>query len=78
MFTVSLFPHSLRTSFVHIEQDYQLDVQTTKRSFEQSHMVNWIVDSVVKGITPQQVGRHVARSHGGLFQEALVAYVQLE
>lgn len=34
--------------------DYQLEVQNTKRQFEQNHMVNWIVDSVKKGITPQQ------------------------
>lgn len=34
--------------------DYQADVETAKRNFEQQHMVNWIVDGVVKGITPQQ------------------------
>merc|ERR1740131_355970 len=34
--------------------DYQLDVQNAKRRFEQDHMVNWIVNSVKKGITPQQ------------------------
>ena len=32
-----------------------MNVEGTKRSFEQKHMVNWIVDSVVKGITPDQV-----------------------
>jgi len=36
-------------------QNYQMDVEGTKRRFEQKHMVNWIVDSVVKGITPDQV-----------------------
>jgi len=34
--------------------DYQLDYQNTTRRLEQKHMVKWIVDSVVKGITPQQ------------------------
>jgi len=34
--------------------NYQLDMQNCKRSFEQAHMVNWVVDSVVKNITPQQ------------------------
>ncbi|KAI0224811.1 ATP synthase subunit b, mitochondrial [Lamellibrachia satsuma] len=34
--------------------NYQMDMEGTKRRFEQKHMVNWIVDSVVKGITPDQ------------------------
>ncbi|XP_064627905.1 ATP synthase subunit b, mitochondrial-like [Lineus longissimus] len=34
--------------------DYQVDVQNTKRSFEQTHMVNWIVDNVIKGIDAKQ------------------------
>ncbi|KAL5010152.1 hypothetical protein ScPMuIL_012457 [Solemya velum] len=34
--------------------DYQLELQNTKRQFEQEHMVNWIVQNVIKGITPQQ------------------------
>lgn len=34
--------------------DYQVDVETTQRRLQQQHMVQWIVDGVVKGITPQQ------------------------
>lgn len=41
--------------------DYQADVESTQRRFEQNHMVNWIVDSVVKGITPQQEKESIAK-----------------
>ncbi|GFQ73055.1 ATP synthase subunit b, mitochondrial [Trichonephila clavata] len=34
--------------------DYQLDMYNTKRKLEQKHMVDWIVNSVIKSITPQQ------------------------
>jgi F-type H+-transporting ATPase subunit b len=34
--------------------DYQVDVETTKRRLQQQHMVQWIVDGVMAGITPQQ------------------------
>ncbi|ESO87239.1 hypothetical protein LOTGIDRAFT_210633 [Lottia gigantea] len=34
--------------------DYQVDVVNTRKHFEQEHMVRWILDGVLKGITPQQ------------------------
>jgi len=34
--------------------EYQVAKDQTKRRVEQEHMVTWIVDGVVKGVTPQQ------------------------
>lgn len=34
--------------------DYQMATENSKRRFEQEHMVDWIVGSVLKGITPAQ------------------------
>jgi F-type H+-transporting ATPase subunit b len=34
--------------------DYHLELYNTKRKLEQTHMVDWIVNSVVKSITPEQ------------------------
>jgi len=34
--------------------DYESEKAALKRQFEQDHMVNWIVNSVTKSITPQQ------------------------
>lgn len=34
--------------------DYQMEVDSAKRRIQQQHMVQWIVDQVVKGISPQQ------------------------
>jgi len=40
--------------------DYQADRDFMERSFEQTHMVNWIVKSVKEGITPQQEKENIA------------------
>jgi len=46
-----------RLSEVHVavknRLDYLLDIQNANRRFEQDHMTNWIVDNVMKSITPQ-------------------------
>jgi F-type H+-transporting ATPase subunit b len=34
--------------------DYQVDILSAKRRIQQQHMVQWIVDGVMAGITPQQ------------------------
>lgn len=34
--------------------DYQVDVQSAQRRIQQQHMVQWIVDGVKAGISPQQ------------------------
>ena len=34
--------------------DYQVEMQTVQRRIIQKHMVNWVVDGVLKGITPEQ------------------------
>lgn len=34
--------------------DYQVAKQLAQGQFQQKHMVNWIIENVVKGITPQQ------------------------
>lgn len=41
--------------------DYQVDREAKERSFEQTHMANWIVDGVMKGITPQQEKDSIAK-----------------
>jgi len=46
----------LHHAFTEVKKrlDYESDKAALKRQFEQDHMVNWIVDSVTKSITPQQ------------------------
>jgi len=48
------------TNEVKKRLDYQVQLQNLHRRMEQEHMVNWVEQSVVKSITPQQVqGRMV-------------------
>ncbi|KAL4233572.1 ATP synthase F(0) complex subunit B1 [Mactra antiquata] len=51
-----LYRKRLREAFIDVKKrlDYEADMEAAKRQFEQDHMVNWIVSSVQKAITPQQ------------------------
>ncbi|CAH8601556.1 unnamed protein product [Heterobilharzia americana] len=39
---------------VHRRLDYHVERENTRKRYIQHHMVNWVVDNVVKGITPAQ------------------------
>ena len=36
-----------------------MELQQLKKDLEQEHIVNWLESSVVKSITPQQVGHFI-------------------
>ncbi|NP_001187881.1 ATP synthase F(0) complex subunit B1, mitochondrial [Ictalurus punctatus] len=41
--------------------DYQVALQNLQRRLEQEHMVNWVEQSVIKSITPQQEKESIAK-----------------
>lgn len=50
------------TNEVKRRLDYQIALQDLHRRMEQEHMVNWVENSVVTSITPQQVGVFVPKA----------------
>lgn len=42
--------------------DYQLDLQNVRRKFEQKHMADWIIQNVIKSITPDQEKQAIQQS----------------
>ncbi|XP_041353873.1 ATP synthase subunit b, mitochondrial-like [Gigantopelta aegis] len=68
----SLYRQRLQTVYTDVKKrlDYQLELQSVKRSFEQDHMVRWIVNNVIKGITPQQEKESISKCIGNLKQMA--------
>jgi F-type H+-transporting ATPase subunit b len=56
--------------------DYQLATENAQKRYQQTHMVNWIVDNVMKGITPQQEKDSISKciqELKGLSQKAATA-----
>ncbi|THD26255.1 F-type H+-transporting ATPase subunit b [Fasciola hepatica] len=39
---------------VHRRLDYHVEYENTKRRFQQQHMIHWVVNNVIQGITPSQ------------------------
>jgi len=52
----SAYRQRLSEAYQAVKQrlDYQVDVQAAQRRLQQQHMVQWIVDGVKAGISPQQ------------------------
>jgi len=52
----AVYRSRLQHAFTEVKKrlDYESEKAALKRQFEQDHMVNWIVNSVTKSITPQQ------------------------
>ncbi|ELU18843.1 hypothetical protein CAPTEDRAFT_21700 [Capitella teleta] len=46
--------------------DYQLAKETAVKNFEHNYMTRWIIDNVVKGITPEQEKASIAQCLGDL------------
>lgn len=46
--------------------DYQLAKETAVKNFEHNYMTRWIIDGVVKGITPEQEKASIAQCLGDL------------
>uniref|UniRef100_A0A673HWU5 ATP synthase subunit b n=1 Tax=Sinocyclocheilus rhinocerous TaxID=307959 RepID=A0A673HWU5_9TELE len=49
------------TNEVKKRLDYQVELQNLHRRMEQEHMVNWVEQSVIKSITPQQEKESIAK-----------------
>lgn len=52
----SAYRQRLSEAYIAVKKrlDYQVDIQSAQRRIQQQHMVQWIVDGVMAGITPQQ------------------------
>jgi len=53
--------HHMVTNEVKKRMDYQIELQRLHLRMEQEHMVNWVENSVIKSITPQQEKESIAK-----------------